>query len=535
PVPAGFDLFEPDLMLKYFGSYMEELGISFDTFMGLGRVNPEDKDQPFNMALFATRHAAFRNGVSELHGRVSREMMQPWWPGYPSEEVPVDSITNGIHLQSWVAPPIQEAYESAVGKGWSEPTRQEPDWSGVDKMKDKDVWANHMACKERFVALARKRALSHAKARGGSHREKLEAEKILDPNALTIGFARRFATYKRATLLLRDVERLKRLITNADRPIQFVFAGKAHPADAFGKELIKHIVHFSRDSQLTKSFVFIENYDIEVGRHVVAGVDVWLNNPRRPLEASGTSGMKAAANGVLNLSILDGWWAEGYETERGWAIGDGEEYAEEHYQDSVEASALYDLLEHEVIPTYYDRDSKGLPIKWIQKMKASMRDLGPMFNTNRMVGEYTEKFYIRAANRSHELTDGNLDRVHSLVDWSRRVSQHWSQVQVEGVTHRNGGELHVGAEVPVRVKVDLGHLSPGDVAVELYHGSADGDHQVQEGRVTSMNHVGEEDGHQLYEGMLTCGTSGLYGYSVRIVPAHPDALIPNEMPLITWY
>ncbi len=535
PVAAGFDIFDKALMKKYFESYTQELGVSLDTMLELGREDPADTTQPFNMALFAVRNSTYRNGVSELHGRVSRSMWEMEWKGYPQSEVPVESITNGIHTRSWISVEMRNLLNRYLGPGWSDNPTDLAEWERVDQIPDEELWRTHMTSKERLVNFVRERLVQQHRNRGASAQEIESARRVLRPDRLTIGFARRFAAYKRAALVLREVDRIKKIIADSDRPVQFIFAGKAHPADSAGKELIKQLAHFARDPQMRDSVVFIENYDMNVARHMVQGVDVWLNTPRRPLEASGTSGMKGAANGVLNLSIPDGWWAEGYDAEVGWCIGAGETYEDPEYQDSVEANALYDLLERYVVQLYYQRDGGGLPAGWIAKMKAAMKRLAPVFNTNRMVSEYAERFYIPAAIRSRSLTGGDRQRVKDLVSWRREVVKHWPEVKVEKVEQKNENHLHVGSRIPVRVKVKLGALKPDQVSVELYHGLVNVEREVGEGVVTPLQVKEGDNGSWWYEGVLPCRDSGLYGYAVRVRPFHADALVPNEMTLITWY
>jgi len=536
PVPAGFDLFETDLVRKYFGEYIQDLGLDFDAFMDLGRVDPGRSDQAFNMALCAVRHSTYRNGVSRLHDEVSRRMMQPWWPGYPEDEIPVESITNGTHLRSWISRDMKRLLDGYLGPFWADDPTDDSLWEPVTQIPEEELWRVHMSGKQRLVTFVRRRLESQLRERGGSPEEIIAAKGVLDPDKLIIGFARRFATYKRATLLFRDLERLKRIILSAKAPVQFVFAGKAHPADSYGKEIIKRIVHFAQTPELRASMVFLENYDINVARHLVQGVDVWLNTPRRPLEASGTSGMKAAANGTLNLSVLDGWWCEAYDNRVGWSIGHGEVYENEDYQDNVEANALYDILEREVVPVYYDRGRDGLPSGWITKMRASMRRICPRFNTNRMVGEYADRFYVPAARRAGEFANGNHHRIRDLVGWIRNVQAHWGEVAIPELDQPNGLELQVGARVPIRARVVLGELKPSDVSVELYHGEADAEGRIPHGNVTPLVPEGEvSDGSVWYRGDLTCPVSGLYGYAVRVRPAHPDAMVPHRVALITWY
>ncbi len=535
PVPAGFDVFDPPLMRKYFEAYTADLGIPFETLLALGQETPGESARSFNMALFAVRNSTYRNAVSKLHGEVTRKMWAAEWKGYPEPEVPVDHVTNGIHTRTWISVEMRTLLNRYLGPGWSDNPADFDAWKQVNQIPDEELWRTHMASKERLVNFARDHVAKQVKNRGGSNVDTQEARRILAPNRLTIGFARRFAAYKRATLLLRDPARLKRIIRSVDMPVQFIFAGKAHPADSAGKELIKQLAHFAKDPEVRGSVAFLENYDMSVARPLVQGVDVWLNTPRRPLEASGTSGMKAAANGVLNLSVFDGWWVEGFDSEVGWSIGAGEVYEDPEYQDEVEANALYDLLEREVVPLYYRRGSEGLPSAWIAKMKASIRRLAPVFNTNRMVGEYAERYYIPAARRSRSFLNGDRSRVRELVAWDAFVQDHWKDVRVEQVDQGDENRLSVGAEVPVRVKVHLGVLKPDQVSVEIYHGPANVDREVREGAVTALAVKQPEDGGWWYEGLLPCRKSGLYGYAVRVRPAHPDAVVPNEMTLITWY
>jgi starch phosphorylase len=535
PVAAGFDIFDPQLLRRYFESYAAELGISFDTLARLGRTNPDDAGQPFNMALFAVRNSTFRNAVSRLHGEVSRSMWEGEWKGYPEAEVPVESITNGIHTRSWISPEMFELFRRYLGPGWSDNPVDMSVWQRVGEIPDEELWRSHMAAKERLVNFARGRVAQQMRGRGAPSKEIEEARKILNPEVLTIGFARRFASYKRATLILRDLERVKRIIHSADMPVQLIFAGKAHPADSAGKELVKQLANFARGADMRNSVAFIENYDMNVASYLVQGVDVWLNTPRRPLEASGTSGMKAAANGILNLSILDGWWDEGFNNDVGWAIGHGEMYDDPEYQDDVEANALYQLLEREVVPLYYKRSGNAFPADWAAKMKTAMMQLLPVFNTNRMVGEYVDRFYIPAAARSGDFLRGDLRRVKDLVAWKQFVIQHWSEVRIESVEQGKLNDLHVGSEVSVRVKLQLGSLKPDQVSVELYHGLASVDREVKDGNTTALKKAGQEGGSWWYEGVVPCAESGLYGYAVRVRPVHADALVPNEINLIAWY
>jgi starch phosphorylase len=389
------------------------------------------------------------------------------------------------------------------------------------------------------VAFARRRLRNQLENRGSRPAEIRRAEEVLDPEALTIGFARRFATYKRATLLFRDRERLARIVSNRERPVQFIFAGKAHPKDNPGKELIRRIIHNARLQDFRNRLVFIEDYDMVVARYLVQGVDVWLNTPRRPHEASGTSGMKATANGALNLSILDGWWDEGYTLETGWAIGHGEEYTEEQfdYQDEVESNAIYDLLEGEILPLFFARGRDGLPRGWIAKMKAAMREHAGVFNTNRMVRDYAEQCYLPSAGREHHLRSDGYAPARELAGWKTRMHRHWGQIRIEEVTSDGSSsqELKVGDQLQVQARIHLGELKPTDVEVDLFHGQLDAHGLIVDGKSNAMLIAQSKgDGHYVFAGGISCSTSGRHGFALRIVPHHEDLGNPFELGLVTW-
>src|SRR5579871_787088 len=433
PVPAGFDVFTPELLGRYFGGYIGALGISFDEFMGLGRVHREDAAEKFNMAVMALRHAHHCNGVSKLHGAVTRRMVQTGYPGFPEDEIPVESVTNGIHTRSFVSQEMADILDRYIGGRWSQDVSDSGVWERVDDIPDEDLWRIKERRRERLVLFARERLRKQYEQRGMSEYEIRQTRDVLSPNALTIGFARRFATYKRATLFLSDPDRLIRLLTDPQRPVQILLAGKSHPRDDGGKELIRQIVQFARRDEVRARIVFLEDYDLAVARQLVQGVDIWLNTPRRPMEASGTSGMKILANGGLNVSIPDGWWAEGYKPSTGWSIGRGEDYADPNYQDRVEAMALYDILEKEVVPLFYDRSTEGIPRAWVSRIKNSMHTLCPVFNTHRMVAEYAERFYLPATTRYQNLAADNLTHARALVNWKQRMHAQWPQVRIEQV------------------------------------------------------------------------------------------------------
>ncbi len=544
PVPAGFDVFSPDLLRLYFDRYIESIGISFDEFVGLGRVHSTDPAEQFNMAVFAMRHAHHCNGVSKLHGHVTRRMVQSGFAGYPLSEVPVSHVTNGIHTKSFISKEMADLLDRYLGGRWPQDISEHGLWEKLDSIPDEELWRVRERRRDRLVVYARQHLKAQYQRRGMSNYEVRQVRDVLNPNALTIGFARRFATYKRATLLLSDPERLKRLLTNPDRPVQILLAGKAHPRDDGGKELIQRLVQFAKQNDVRAHIVFLEDYDLSLARYLVQGVDVWLNTPRRPMEASGTSGMKVLANGGINLSIPDGWWAEAYKPSVGWSIGRGEEYSDPNYQDQVEALSLYDILEKEVIPHFYDRTSDGLPHAWIAKMKSSMRQLCPVFNTHRMVAEYATRFYMPATTRATALRENHLQRAASLVDWKRKMKRCWPEVKIESVTHSIPGtsvneplesiSMTVGEALNVTALIRLGGLEPHDVAVQAFYGMLDSNHEIPEGKGLPLTAIEGNNGLFRFEGNIPCGASGLHGFAVRVLPAHPDAALPHELHLITW-
>ncbi|NEQ48771.1 MAG: glycosyltransferase family 1 protein [Leptolyngbya sp. SIO3F4] len=536
PVPAGIDLFPPEKIFHYLGHYAARFGLSHEHFLGLGREDNVDHDAPFSMAVLAIKMASFVNGVSKLHGAVSRTMFGGLWPNLPVDEVPITSITNGVHARSCVAKSTQELYDRYLGSEWDSVGTDDPLWDKVSAIPDEEIWRNHESCRSHLVVSVRDRLYKAVKERGGSHLEMERAQEVLDPGILTIGFARRFATYKRATLFLRDVERLRKIVENSlGRRVQFVIAGKAHPKDIPGKELIRNIIHFTRAEGLDRSIVFVPNYDIHVARWMVSGCDVWLNNPRRPREASGTSGMKAAMNGLPNLSVLDGWWDEADYVQTGWPIGSGEDYDDPDYQDEVEANDLYELLETAVVPLFYDRDGNGIPRKWVAKMKAAIRLNTPAFNTARMLQDYANQGYFAASDRGRQLVVDSYAPAKALAQWQSELYQHWQQISVSEIYLSHDVDLQVNEPLQVTARVYLGHLQASDVAVEFYQGGIDIDGELQGGQATAMVYRGQDpDGSSLYTLNVTYDQSGLQGFSLRVLPKH-EHLSSSYLPrLILW-
>ncbi len=538
PVPAGIDRFPRELMQKYFTGWANEVGVSFDEFMALGQEPGEAVGQAFNMAVMGLRLAGQANGVSKLHGHVSRDMFANLWPGVPVQEVPIGSITNGIHAQTWTAPAMDELFTRYVLPAW--PEAGDDRWARIEDCPDEDLWRVRQECRARFVSFARVRLRSAAESRGLSGADLSWCDRALDPNVLTIGFARRFATYKRATLLLSDPDRLKRLLLDPDRPMQLVFAGKAHPADNYGKELIKQVIQFSLDPAIRHRIAFLENYDIGLARMMYQGSDVWLNNPIRPLEACGTSGEKATLNGALNLSILDGWWDEMYipatatEQANGWAIPSAESSTDTDQRNRAEASALFELLEREVVPMFYERPDGSFPRRWVKKMKTSLSTLGQGVQASRMVKDYVTELYEPAAVRADALCGGiggaNLAPAKDLTAWKSRVRNAWSQVQIENVVTDGPDVVEVGSTRHFSAHVNLGELQPSDVQVQLIHGSLGLNDEIDNPIVTEMS----DQGDGTYAGSWVCTQAGQMAMTVRVVPHHQNIMSWAEVGSVTW-
>jgi starch phosphorylase len=536
PVAAGHDAFEPGTIDYYLGDYYRELGLSRSELMALGRLNASDEGEPFSMTILALRLAARSNGVSILHGGLSRRLWGGVWPGLAEEEVPIGSVTNGVHLRTWLAPELADLYEGM---------RSAESWSGVLEATERvraiveaparDLWDRHERLRSELVYWVRARLASQLARQNAGPAEVSRAVEALDPKALTIGFARRFAEYKRATLLLRDADRLIRLVTDPARPVQFIFGGKAHPSDDGGKELLRYLFELSNRDEVRGRIVVLEEYDIGVARRMVQGVDVWLNTPRRPMEASGTSGMKAVANGALHVGTLDGWWDEAYRTGLGWAIGDRRSYEDADYQDQLESSSLYDVLEREVVPLFYERDAAGLPQGWISRMRASMGGLPPVFNTDRMVHEYLTRFYEPAARDVRRLSENRFGSTREVAAWAARVRDEWPRVHVARV----GGladTVAAGTELAIEADVALGGLRPEEVDVHLAHGLLDGDGILVGPTLTPLELQGSaEDGlHRFGVRGVRGERSGRHGYAVRVTPRHPTLPMPFPLGLVRW-
>ena len=528
PVEAGFDRFSPGLIAWYLKDYAEKgLSISLQDLMAIGRRNASDSSEPFNMAYLAVRGSGAVNGVSQLHGQVSRRIFQVLFPRWPEIEVPVSYVTNGVHTPTWDSAQADALWERACGKGcWrGTTTNMEEDLLNVS---DSELWQLRTDSRSALVNYVRKHHARQLASRGASSEEVANAAQALNPDTLTLGFARRFATYKRPNLLLHDSERLVRILTNGKRPVQLVLAGKAHPQDVEGQGMIRQWVEFARRPDMSPRVVFLSDYDLLMAEQLVQGVDLWVNTPRRPWEASGTSGMKVLVNGGLNLSELDGWWAEAYTPEVGWAIGDRQEHDNDPGWDAAEAEALYGLLEREVVPEFYARDDRGIPTAWVARMRESMRRLTPQFSANRVVRQYVEQHYLLAASafRKRAATQGAMGA--DLVSWQTKLAQHWSNLRFGKATvDQKDGEYFF------QIQVFLDELDPDAVAVELYAEAKNNNAQTREPAARGDHLVGSANGFT-YSARIPA-TRPVTDYTPRLVPHHDGAFVPLEAPLILWY
>lgn len=534
PVPAGNETFKLDLLYSHLKAIEAEGGVPADVTVSMGRA-PGDNCDELSMTILGLNCSRYNNGVAELHGIVERDMWQHLWPEYPITEVPIGHVTNGVHVPTWVSTDNSQMFARILGPDWAMHPLSDKELAKVDLIPDEVLWRVHESGRAHLIRSTRERLEKTLHRNNASHDEFIKVRSLLDKDALTIGFARRFATYKRGTLLLSDKERLKRLLNIPGRPVQFVFAGKAHPADGEGKALIKEIYEFSKDPAVRGKIVFLEDYDMHVARRLVRGVDVWLNTPRRPMEASGTSGMKACINGAIHVSTLDGWWPEGYSKDCGWAIGNGEEFADWRHQDFSDAQALYNLLESEIIPTYYDRPNGDLPTRWIKMMKASIKMSLCKFSSTRMVKEYFDTTYCKAWDAYDRLFKDNYALVKEQIADRNRILASWNNVSVTFPEfNQDISSSYVGDKFVAECEVTLGDLNPDDVNVEFFSGHTDTSHNVPGGKVLVMDKVSDlGNGKYKYRCEVTCESVGLFGYSARVMPKGEawEVLMPGYL---TW-
>jgi len=534
PVPAGNEYFAADLARPHLAAVAGELGLNVDHVLSWASAPGSGKQKDICMTILGLRMAHSSNGVSRLHGRVERKMWAELWPNRPEDEIPISHVTNGVHVPSWISGDNAQLFDKYLGPEWRENPADEGVLARIQNIPDDELWKAHELGRARLVRMARDTGERQLSARSAPRAQTTRMRSILHNGILTVGFARRFAAYKRATLIFKDPQRFKAILTNKEQPVQMIFAGKAHPADDTGKGLIRDVIQFAHDAGVRDRIIFLENYDIRVARYLVQGVDVWLNTPRRPQEASGTSGMKAAVNGALNLSILDGWWDEGYARDCGWAIGNGEEYENTEYQDNVESQAIYNLLENEIVPCFYDRQN-DLPGKWIKMMKSAIVMVMKYFTSHRMVSEYDSSFYKPAAKAYGELLADSAAEARDLVVQHERISELWQQIKV-GVPSSNQdlSMLHVGDKYSVRTTVQLGEMLPDEVDIEVYYGPVNSENHIRTSHTARMT-VAEDhgNGEYVYEQEVECEETGRYGFTARATPVGTTwkAAMPG---FITW-
>jgi len=537
PIPAGNEEFNDRLIEKYLQPFMKVMGFDLQGFLRQGRVHQASAES-FGMTPFCIRSSAFCNGVSTLHGKVSRTMWREIWPELYDNEIPIDHVTNGIHVSTWIADEISRLFLRYVDPQWNRKIGDPLIWEKIKNIPSNELWKAKERLKERLISYARKKVRDSLVKRKASPQEIEDTENLLSADSLTIGFARRFATYKRAYLLFKDLDRLKAILSNAAMPVQFIFAGKAHPADKEGKKIIADIIHIARKEGFKNRIVFLEDYDMESARYLVQGADVWLNTPRRPMEACGTSGMKVAVNGGINLSIPDGWWEEAYSADIGWTIGRGEEYSDLEYQDFVESQALYDMLESAVIPAYYNRRVDNIPKDWIHKVRLSLIHSLNNYNSERMLNEYMVKYYAPASRHYGRLIENNFQKLREYTKWLAHVRSEWVNVRLVNFSHVASSDSmeYCQAEETVNfiVEVDMGNLAPQDLKVTVFFGSEDQRGKIINHDSMDMSYEESRDRHAIFKCCRKSSGGGIFYYSVRIIPDNPSMQRKLEPDLVIW-
>ena len=536
PVPAGNDIFPVGLVEKYFKDFWPRLGLTREEFLKLGMKPCEGLEQGFNMGIFALKIAGKKNGVSKLHGEVSRELFAEVWPHIAPSESPITYVTNGVHTCTWLAPKLKKLYNKYLIPYWQDNIHEDSVWEKIKTIPDDKLWKVHTERKIKLLALVKENVTKRLRREGVSYEEIMEITSKLNPEALTIGFARRFATYKRATLIFKDLERITQILNDENRPVQLIFAGKAHPADREGAELIKYIHEISLKPQFKGKIFILENYNMEISRYMVSGVDVWLNNPRRPMEASGTSGQKASVNGVVNFSVLDGWWAEGYNQKNGWSIGTNKEYSSYEEQDRADSDSIYYTLENKIIPIYYDKDSNGISKSWMELMKNSIMSTGGKYSTARMLVDYTNQLYIPLCNLTKKYYN-NLELVTEYSTWKKDITANWKDVQIEQIEgNADNVTLDAGNQIEVKCVATLPNINVQHVEAQVYYGKFLDDGSVQDVKIIPMKLDGRDDENKkyYYTAKIDLVSGGNYGYSFRIMPKHDMLLESANLDLIKW-
>ncbi len=534
PVPAGNDIFPLSLVEKYFDGYWNRFSITKEEFFKMGmKPNSTTMNSGFNMGILALKIAGKKNGVSKLHGEVSRDLFSEVWPNIASDESPITHITNGIHTCSWLAPKMKELYNKYLIPYWQDDIQNNKVWENIAKIPNEELWKCHRERKEKLLNIVKSSTANRLKRSGYGYEEINGIVGNLSPDTLTIGFARRFATYKRATLIFKDLERITQILNNKEKPVQIIFAGKAHPLDKEGAGLIKYIHEISMKPQFKGKIFLLENYNIEMSRYLVSGVDVWLNNPRRPLEASGTSGQKASVNGAINFSVLDGWWAEGYNSKNGWTIGINADYDSYEAQDEYDSQDIYNTLENKIIPIYYNRNEKGISEKWMEYMKNSIISTGGKYSTSRMVSDYTDKLYIPLCNLYNKYYT-SLEEVGRFNEWKSKMYQNWKNIEITQEKNVENITIDAGNTIEVKCKVKLANILPEDIEVQAYYGKIKENGIVEKIKVIPMELVGENKNIYTYRAEIDLTTGGDYGYTFRVMPKNEMLLDNANMDLIKW-
>ncbi len=566
PVPAGNEKFDPSLIEKYFAYYAEKFGLSMDEMLALGREgvdvirdieeegeensevvseesSEEDKkkeeelsqsNEEFCLTVLALRFASFANGVSALHGNISRGMWKSLYSEIPENEVPIGHVTNGVHTKTWLNKGFERLFVRYLKTAYVRELSDFTLWNKVDEIPNDEIWGEHKKRKKALIDYTRKYVAWQLQRRGASVKGMAAAEKILDPSVLTLGFARRFAPYKRGDLMFNDADRFAKIITDEKRPVQIILAGKAHPADNNGKAIIKRISELAEEERFKGNIVLLEDYDIDMARFLVQGVDVWLNTPVRPQEASGTSGMKAAMNGALNCSIMDGWWEEAYNGKNGWAIGDGKSHDANDTQNEIDANSLYRLLENEIVPTYYERDEDDIPVRWVEMMKETIKTCGNDFNAHRMVMDYIKNYYTVSEALGNSLKADNYKAGKELAKWRTHIINSWDDIEILDVNPPENEFIHSGSEVSISAQIKLGECQADNLIVEVYHGVLDGQQNISDPKREKMDFERCKDGISVFTASIHCVKGGHYGYAVRVLPGHQNLATEYMPELIKW-
>ena len=535
PVPAGNDIFTLELVEKYFKDYWDKLGISKQEFFQMG-MKPEAKmDAGFNMGILALKVAGKKNGVSKLHGAVSRELFGEIWPNIAANEAPITYVTNGIHTCSWLPSNLKKLYNKYLVPYWQDNMHNDETWKKIADIPNEKLWEAHQDRKKKLIALVKENTITRLRRCGYNYEDINKLVSNLDPDALTIGFARRFATYKRATLIFKDLERITQILNNSDKKVQIIFAGKAHPADKEGQDLIKYIHEISMKPQFKVRTFVLDNYNIAMSRYLISGVDVWLNTPRRPMEASGTSGQKASVNGVLNFSVLDGWWAEGYNAKNGWIIGTNAEYPNYEAQDKADSDSIYNTLENKIIPIYYDKDKNGISRRWLELMKESIISTGGKYSTARMLVDYCKNLYVPLCNLYNNYFS-DLEKVGSFNAWKEDIIKSWDNILITQENNLDNITIDAGNNIEVKCKVKLPNISKDNIEAQVYYGRIQENGVVDDISIIPMELDDEDEENRVYtyKAKIKLVNGGNYGYTFRVMPKHEMLLDSANLNLVKW-